>query len=75
MNMYNRIFTTTSEQDLDQIDDCTLKPVVGSPVLARIRTFADLCDAQTLLTRPGQRAAAKRKIDSISIIMMRGRMR
>ncbi len=62
---YNPIFTTTDEEDIE-IQDYTLKPFAGNPILGAIRTFEDLRDAQTSLRQPKLRAAAKRKFDSIS---------
>ena len=65
---YNPIFTATDEGDLDEIQDCTLKPFAGNLILGSIRTFGDLREAQTSLSQPRLRAAAKRKFDSVAYI-------
>ena len=63
---YNPIFTTIDDDDTNNIDDRTLRPFYGNPILASIRTYQDLHHAQTSLQPPRLKAAAKRKLDSIS---------
>ena len=63
---YNPIFTTIDDDDTNNIDDRTLRPFYGNPILASIRTYQDLHQAQTSLQPPRLKAATKRKLDSIS---------
>ncbi len=65
---YNPIFTITDDDDDDELQETTLKPFTGNQILAAIRTYGDLFNAQTSLTQPKLIAVVKRKLDSIQHI-------
>ena len=65
--IFNPIFTVPVD-DLEVVEEKTIKPFTGNSILSAITTYGDLMDAATSLQQQNLRAAAKRKLDSIVCI-------
>ena len=64
---FNPIFTVPVD-DLEVVEEKTIKPFTGNSILSAITTYGDLVDAANSLQQQNLRAAAKRKLDSIVCI-------
>ena len=62
---YNPVFTTEVD---NEVHEATIKPFQGNSTLSRIRTYGELLAAETSILCPRQRAAVRRKIQTISNI-------
>ncbi len=59
---YNRIFSTTEDEDDDELEEKTVKPFYGNKHLTNIRTYGDLLAAANSLPQPKLQAVVRRTV-------------
>ena len=62
---YNKIFVTSVD---DEVHDRTLTPFKGNKILAKIKTYGDLLDAEKTIGQPKLLAVIRKKLQSIEHI-------